>query len=97
MCIKVLTLIAFGGYSAFTVRNQISHSGFFFLLSQENIFGPTFRTPHQYANVNGLYFIFQIYVWLDALVNYLTVTGFPNMTSSLWPAQCHVIGKDILK
>ncbi|KAI8998400.1 tRNA synthetases class I (M)-domain-containing protein [Gaertneriomyces semiglobifer] len=42
-----------------------------------------------------------IYVWLDALVNYLTVLGYPWKNSAAlrdaWPAQCHVIGKDILK
>ncbi|RWS17821.1 methionyl-tRNA synthetase-like protein [Dinothrombium tinctorium] len=38
-----------------------------------------------------------IYVWLDALINYLTVCGYPNHHNSLWPANCHVIGKDILK
>ena len=32
-----------------------------------------------------------IYVWLDALVNYLTVS------MQHWPATVHVVGKDILK
>ena len=36
-----------------------------------------------------------VYVWLDALVNYLTVAGFPNSVS--WPPTTQVIGKDILK
>lgn len=35
-----------------------------------------------------------IYVWLDALVNYLTVTGYPSKTPSSY---LHIIGKDILK
>ncbi|OWF41858.1 methionine--tRNA ligase, mitochondrial-like [Mizuhopecten yessoensis] len=40
----------------------------------------------------------KIYVWLDALTNYLTVTGYPgDEYRSLWPADCHVVGKDILK
>ncbi|XP_074658159.1 methionine--tRNA ligase, mitochondrial-like [Tubulanus polymorphus] len=39
-----------------------------------------------------------IYVWLDALVNYLTVAGYPNKDiSHLWPADCQIVGKDILK
>ncbi|EJT97475.1 hypothetical protein DACRYDRAFT_91729 [Dacryopinax primogenitus] len=43
-----------------------------------------------------------VYVWLDALVNYLTVTGYPwdGDTSSLahgWPADVQVVGKDIVK
>lgn len=36
-----------------------------------------------------------IYVWFDALINYLTVVGFPDHIRQ-WPA-CHLIGKDILK
>lgn len=40
-----------------------------------------------------------VYVWLDALVNYLTVAGYPCETSELkkWPIDCQVIGKDIIK
>lgn len=37
-----------------------------------------------------------IYVWLDALVNYLTVAGYPD-NLNLWNSAHHVIGKDILK
>ncbi|KHJ43683.1 methionine--tRNA ligase family protein [Trichuris suis] len=37
-----------------------------------------------------------IYVWFDALVNYLTVAGYPDELNR-WPPDCHVIGKDILK
>ena len=40
-----------------------------------------------------------MYVWVDALTNYLTGAGFPNTGSErfqrLWPADVHVIGKDI--
>jgi methionyl-tRNA synthetase len=39
-----------------------------------------------------------IYVWFDALANYLTATGFPNPDfEQLWPADLHVIGKDITR
>jgi methionyl-tRNA synthetase len=41
-----------------------------------------------------------LYVWFDALTNYLTVTGFPDDTARhprLWPADAHVIGKDITR
>ncbi|XP_004871749.1 methionine--tRNA ligase, mitochondrial [Heterocephalus glaber] len=39
-----------------------------------------------------------IYVWVDALVNYLTVIGYPKAEfRSWWPAASHIIGKDILK
>ncbi|KAJ3310179.1 Methionine--tRNA ligase, mitochondrial, partial [Gonapodya sp. JEL0774] len=40
-----------------------------------------------------------VYVWLDALANYLTVTGYPaeDSRNSFWPADIHVVGKDIVK
>ncbi|KAG9281215.1 methionine-tRNA ligase, mitochondrial [Astyanax mexicanus] len=38
-----------------------------------------------------------IYVWLDALVNYLTVVGYPEEHSDWWSVAHHVVGKDILK
>lgn len=43
-----------------------------------------------------------IYVWVDALINYLTKAGFPGWTPGReheggWPADVHVIGKDILR
>jgi methionyl-tRNA synthetase len=41
-----------------------------------------------------------MYVWVDALTNYITGVGFPDETSPLWrywPADVHVIGKDILR
>uniref|UniRef100_A0A1A8G4D6 Methionine--tRNA ligase, mitochondrial n=3 Tax=Nothobranchius korthausae TaxID=1143690 RepID=A0A1A8G4D6_9TELE len=38
-----------------------------------------------------------IYVWLDALVNYLTVVGYPDEHDQWWHKAHHVIGKDILK
>ncbi|RVE67488.1 hypothetical protein OJAV_G00103530 [Oryzias javanicus] len=38
-----------------------------------------------------------IYVWLDALVNYLSVAGYPNDHERWWPVARHIIGKDILK
>lgn len=37
-----------------------------------------------------------IYVWLDALVNYLSAAGYPG-SPDLWPADLHVIGKDIVR
>ena len=42
-----------------------------------------------------------IYVWLDALTNYLSALNFPdtnnNLYKNFWPASVHVIGKDILR
>jgi methionyl-tRNA synthetase len=41
-----------------------------------------------------------MYVWVDALTNYITGVGFPDAKSPLWhywPADVHVIGKDILR
>ncbi|KAM3866995.1 methionine--tRNA ligase, mitochondrial [Diretmus argenteus] len=38
-----------------------------------------------------------IYVWLDALVNYLTVAGYPDKHEQWWNVAHHIVGKDILK
>ena len=42
-----------------------------------------------------------MYVWLDALTNYLTALGYPDMESpdfsEFWPEALHVVGKDILR
>ena len=41
-----------------------------------------------------------MYVWVDALTNYLTATGFPDEAAPrarFWPADAHVIGKDITR
>lgn len=38
-----------------------------------------------------------MYVWIDALTNYLTVAGYPNDISEFWPADLHMVGKDILR
>lgn len=38
-----------------------------------------------------------IYVWFDALTNYLTAVGYPDSLNEFWPADVHVVGKDILR
>lgn len=41
-----------------------------------------------------------MYVWVDALANYLTVTGYPwadGGGNGAWPADVHVVGKDIIR
>lgn len=42
-----------------------------------------------------------MYVWVDALTTYMTGVGFPDTKSDLfkrfWPADVHIIGKDILR
>jgi methionyl-tRNA synthetase len=42
-----------------------------------------------------------MYVWVDALTNYLTGVGFPDESSEsfkrYWPADVHIIGKDIIR
>ncbi len=52
------------------------------------------KVPHNQKHV--------IYVWLDALVNYITFIGYNPLGSSeefkrYWPADVHIIGKDILR
>ena len=41
-----------------------------------------------------------MYVWIDALTNYLTGLGYPQQTPEMerfWPADLHLIGKDIVR
>jgi len=39
-----------------------------------------------------------VYVWFDALINYLSATGFPDTGyERLWPADLHVVGKGITR
>jgi methionyl-tRNA synthetase len=42
-----------------------------------------------------------IYVWFDALINYITAVGYPDVESAefstFWPANLHMVGKDIAR
>jgi len=41
-----------------------------------------------------------MYVWVDALTNYITAAGFPDLAAPrwrFWPADVHIIGKDIVR
>ncbi|CAN1564123.1 MetG Methionyl-tRNA synthetase [Rhabdaerophilaceae bacterium] len=41
-----------------------------------------------------------MYVWVDALTNYITACGYPDETNprwAYWPASVHIIGKDIVR
>ena len=42
-----------------------------------------------------------MYVWIDALTNYITAAGYPDTESEdyqkFWPADVHMVGKDILR
>ena len=41
-----------------------------------------------------------MYVWLDALTNYMTALGYPDENAELWrfwPADLHLVGKDIIR
>ena len=41
-----------------------------------------------------------MYVWLDALVNYLTAAGYPDTSAeryAFWPANVHLVGKEIVR
>ena len=38
-----------------------------------------------------------MYVWVDALTNYLTGLGYPSDMGDFWPASLHLIGKDIVR
>jgi methionyl-tRNA synthetase len=51
------------------------------------------KVPHDPEHV--------MYVWVDALTNYITGVGFPDEDSDprwhFWPADLHIIGKDIIR
>jgi len=38
-----------------------------------------------------------MYVWLDALANYLSALGYPGDIKEFWPADLHMVGKDIIR
>ena len=42
-----------------------------------------------------------MYVWIDALTNYITAIGYPDLDApdfkAYWPADLHMVGKDILR
>jgi methionyl-tRNA synthetase len=41
-----------------------------------------------------------MYVWLDALTNYITAAGYPDKSgdyAKFWPADLHMVGKDIIR
>ena len=41
-----------------------------------------------------------VYVWLDALINYITALGYPDIGgeyATFWPADLHMVGKDIVR
>jgi methionyl-tRNA synthetase len=42
-----------------------------------------------------------MYVWIDALINYMSALGYPDENAALyqkfWPADVHMVGKDILR
>ena len=39
-----------------------------------------------------------MYVWLDALINYLSAIGYPDKKyKKFWPADVHIVGKDIIR
>jgi methionyl-tRNA synthetase len=50
------------------------------------------KVPHDSEHV--------MYVWVDALTNYITGVGFPDESDAnwrYWPADVHIIGKDIIR
>jgi methionyl-tRNA synthetase len=58
--------------------------------------GIPFPLPSTIGSRSGTHQV--IYVWFDALPNYLTAIGYPEAGwEARWPAQCHVVGKDITR
>ena len=41
-----------------------------------------------------------VYVWIDALTNYITTLGYPEeegLMQKYWPADLHLVGKEIVR
>lgn len=58
------------------------------------------KVPGQSRDAGGNAAEHVMYVWVDALTNYITAAGFPDEASArwrYWPADVHIIGKDILR
>jgi methionyl-tRNA synthetase len=74
------------------VKNFVK-SGLYDLSISRTSFDWGIKVPHDDKHV--------IYVWLDALTNYISALGYPDDIEGkfveFWPAQSHVIGKDILR
>src|SRR6185503_8909380 len=56
------------------------------------------KVPADPAKTNAKHIM---YVWVDALTNYITAVGYPDVDNEkfkrYWPASLHVIGKDIVR
>src|SRR6188474_2888252 len=56
------------------------------------------KVPADPAKTNAKHIM---YVWVDALTNYITAVGYPDVDNKkfkrYWPASLHVIGKDIVR
>ena len=77
-------------------KNEITHfvkSG----LNDLSVSRTSFKWGIQVPNNNK----HVVYVWLDALTNYISALNFPDVNNKLykdfWPANLHIIGKDILR
>lgn len=59
------------------------------------------KLPRQLIEQDGANAKHVMYVWLDALMNYLSATGYGNEQKvaykDFWPANYHIVGKDILR
>jgi len=58
------------------------------------------KVPGQPRGQRGDAPVHVMYVWVDALTNYITAAGFPDESAErwrYWPADVHVIGKDIVR
>lgn len=56
------------------------------------------KLPSEIANKDSKKHI--MYVWLDALINYLSALGYENESDDkmeFWPVNYHIVGKDILR
>jgi methionyl-tRNA synthetase len=97
-----------GAYQDMIIEHIEKHPGFIFPESRRNeVLARLKKEPLRDLSVSRMSFDWGIktpvdeshviYVWFDALINYVSaVKGSPQEFDELWPADVHVIGKDIL-
>lgn len=96
-----------GKYREKLIEHIEKHPGFILPESRRNEMLSRLKEPLKDLSVSRTGFSWGVpvpvdekhvqYVWMDALVNYLSTVGWPHGTSKkFWPAAMHVIGKDIV-
>ncbi|MBI5553217.1 MAG: methionine--tRNA ligase, partial [Candidatus Diapherotrites archaeon] len=97
---------AMSRYQSRLVEHLRAHSEFLFPVSRRNELLARLQEPLKDLSISRTNFEWgiplpadprhRVYVWFDALINYLTTAGYPQKGfEEFWPADVHVIGRDI--